>query len=183
MRLEILLTAILFFGGAFFAGYGLRRVLKLHKEGFLFSIVAGVMVWWALMELILVPMTMKLASFHSFVMVYTIIAGMVSLAGVFCWRDILEDGKELLKNWRQYVTLGHLVALVLICYQLWFLHHHMYLEWDDTYYVNLANEAVWSDKIYWVYPETGAMADFDKRYVLSLWPIFYAWLQSDRGDP
>ena len=52
----------------------------------------------------------------------------------------------------------------------------MYLEWDDTYYVNLANEAVWSDKIYWVYPETGAMADFDKRYVLSLWPIFYAWL-------
>ena len=176
MRLEILLTAILFFGGAFFAGYGLRRVLKLHKEGFLFSIVAGVMVWWALMELILVPMTMKLASFHSFVMVYTIVAGMVSLAGVFCWRDILEDGKEFLKNWRQYVTLGHLVALVLICYQLWFLHHHMYLEWDDTYYVNLANEAVWSDKIYWVYPETGAMADFDKRYVLSLWPIFYAWL-------
>ena len=176
MRLEILLTAILFFGGAFFTGYGLRRVLKLHKEGFLFSIVAGVMVWWALMELILVPMTMKLASFHSFVMVYTIVAGMVSLAGVFCWRDILEDGKELLKNWRQYVTLGHLVALVLICYQLWFLHHHMYLEWDETYYVNLANEAVWSDKIYWVYPETGAMADFDKRYVLSLWPIFYAWL-------
>ena len=114
MRLEILLTAILFFGGAFFAGYGLRRVLKLHKEGFLFSIVAGVMVWWALMELILVPMTMKLASFHSFVMVYTIVAGMVSLAGVFCWGDILEDGKEFLKNWRQYVTLGHLVALVLI---------------------------------------------------------------------
>ena len=81
MRLEILLTAILFFGGAFFAGYGLRRVIKLHKEGFLFSIVAGVMVWWALMELILVPMTMKLASFHNFVMVYTIVAGMVSLAG------------------------------------------------------------------------------------------------------
>ena len=99
MRLEILLTAILFFGGAFFAGYGLRRVLKLHKEGFVFSIVAGVMVWWALMELILVPMTMKLASFHNFVMVYTIVAGMVSLAGVFCWRDILEDGKDFLKNW------------------------------------------------------------------------------------
>ena len=38
MRLEILLTAILFFGGAFFTGYGLRRVLKLHKEGFVFSI-------------------------------------------------------------------------------------------------------------------------------------------------
>ena len=184
MRLEILLTAILFFGGAFFAGYGLRRVLKLHKEGFLFSIVAGVMVWWALMELILVPMTMKLASFHNFVMVYTIVAGMVSLAGVFCWRDILEDGKELLKNWRQYVTLGHLVALVLICYQLWFLHHHMYLEWDDTYYVNLANEAVWSDKIYWVYPETGAMADFDKRYVLiSVAHFLCMVIKADRGDP
>ena len=71
MRLEILLTAILFFGGAFFTGYGLRRVLKLHKEGFLFSIVAGVMVWWALMELILVPMTMKLASFLSLIHIFS----------------------------------------------------------------------------------------------------------------
>ena len=176
MRLEILLTAILFFGGAFFAGYGLRRVLKLHKEGFVFSVVAGVMVWWVLMELILVPMTMKLASFHSFVTVYTIVVGMVSLSGVFWLRDILEDVKEFQKHWRQYVPRGHLLSIVLICYHLWFMHHHMYLEWDDTYYVNLANEAVWSDKIYWVYPETGAMADFDKRYVLSLWPIFYAWL-------
>lgn len=98
MRLEILLTAILFFGGAFFAGYGLRRVLKLHKEGFVFSVVAGVMVWWALMELILVPMTMKLASFHSFVTVYTIVVGMVSLAGVLLvgeifwkWERISEE--------------------------------------------------------------------------------------------
>ena len=49
------------------------------------------------------------------------------------------------------------------------------------YYVNLANEAVHSDKIYWVYPETGAFADFDKRYVLSLWPVFYAWLSKLTG--
>ena len=98
MRLEILLTAILFFGGTFFTGYGLRRVLKLHKEGFLFSIVTGVMVWWALMELILVPMTMKLASFHSFVMVYTIATGMASLAGTVLlercsgrWERIFEE--------------------------------------------------------------------------------------------
>lgn len=52
----------------------------------------------------------------------------------------------------------------------------MYLEWDDTYYVNLANEAIYSNKIFLIYPETGAIEDFDTRYVLSLWPIFYAWL-------
>ncbi len=57
----------------------------------------------------------------------------------------------------------------------------MYLEWDDTYYVNLANTALTTDKIYWVYPETGTFADFDKRYVLSLWPIFYAWLSKLTG--
>ena len=176
MRLEILLTAVLFFGGTFLSGYALRRLLKLKNEGFLFSIVSGTMLWWALMELILVPMTMMHASFQSFVWLYSLIVSGLSVLGLFSRRDILEDGKAAVRDGRQYLTLGHLAALALICYQLYFIHHHMYLEWDDTYYVNLANEAVYSNQIYWVYPETGSFADFDKRYVLSLWPIFYAWL-------
>ena len=178
MRLEILLMAVLFFFGTFLSGYVLRRLLKLKNEGFLFSIVSGTMLWWALMELILVPMTMMHASFQSFVWLYSLIVSGLSVLGLFCWRDILEDGKAAVRDGRQYLTLGHLAALALICYQLYFIHHHMYLEWDDTYYVNLANEAVYSNQIYWVYPETGSFADFDKRYVLSLWPIFYAWLSA-----
>ena len=176
MRLEILMSAGIFFGGAFFSGYALRRLLKLKNEGFLFSIVSGVMLWWAVMELILVPMTMQRAAFHSFVYVYNAVTAVLVVCGICCWKDIVEDGRMLIKEYRQYLTLGHLVALILIVYQLLYIHHHMYLEWDDTYYVNLANEAVCSNQIYWVYPETGAFADFDKRYVLSLWPIFYAWL-------
>ena len=181
MRLEILLTAVLFFGGTCLAGYALRHVLKLKNEGFLFSVVTGTMVWWAVLELILVPMTMVLASFNSLVHVYTAIVLVLAVMGCLFWKDILEDIQGLWKSLREYLTLGHLVAFGLVCYQLYFIHHHMYLEWDDTYYVNLANEAVYSDKIYWVYPETGAFADFDKRYVLSLWPIFYAWLSKIIG--
>lgn len=176
MRLEILLSAVIFFGGTFFSGYALRRLLKLKNEGFLFSIAAGTMLWWALMELILVPMTMLHVSFHSFVYVYSAAAAVLTVCGICCWKDIAEDGKTLVKEWRKYLTFGHLAALALIVYQLVYIHHHMYLEWDDTYYVNLANEAVYSDQIYWVYPETGYFPDFDRRYVLSLWPIFYAWL-------
>lgn len=176
MRLEILLSAGIFFGGTFFSGYALRRLLKLKNEGFLFSIAAGTMLWWALMELILVPMTMLQVSFHSFVYVYSAAAAVLTVCGICCWKDIVEDGKTLVKECRQYLTFGHLVAFALIVYQLVYIHHHVYLEWDDTYYVNLANEAVYSDQIYWVYPETGSFPDFDRRYVLSLWPIFYAWL-------
>jgi len=176
MRLEILLTAVIFFGGTCLTGYALRRLLKLKNGGILFSIVSGTMCWWAVMELILVPMTMKKAAFGTFVYVYSAVILVLTVLGICCFRDILEDLKVLWKEARGYLTLGHLVALLLICCQLYFIHHHMYLEWDDTYYVNLANEAVYSNKIYWVYPETGAFADFDKRYVLSLWPIFYAWL-------
>ncbi len=176
MRLEILATALLYFGGTFLTGYTLRHLLKLKNEGFLFSIVSGTMLWWAVMELILVPMTMMLASFSHFVILYTVVVLILTAAGLFFWKDIVEDGKYLIRNIKEYLTFGHLIALLLICYQLYFIHHHMYLEWDDTYYVNLANEAVYSDQIYWIYPETGAFPDFDKRYVLSLWPIFYAWL-------
>ena len=176
MRLEILLTAAFFFGGSCLTGYALRRLLRLGQEGFLFSIVAGVMCWWALMEMILVPMTMALASFTGFVTVYTILVLGCVFAGCFCRKEILADAKQAAGAAREYITPGHAAAFGLILWQLYFIHHHMYLEWDDTYYVNIANEAVVSDKIYWVYPETGTMADFDKRYVLSLWPIFYAWL-------
>ena len=181
MRLEILLTAVIFFGGTFLTGYALRYVLKLKKEGIIFSIVSGAMLWWAVLELILVPMTMALASFRSLLYLYSTLTAAMTAAGCFFWREILEDVKELKKSAREYVTPGYIIALLLICYQLYFIHHHMYLEWDDTYYVNLANEAVRSDKIYWIYPETGAIADFDKRYVLSLWPIFYAWLSRLTG--
>ncbi len=176
MLLETILTAVLFFVGTALSGYTIRHILKLKQEGFLFSILAGCMGWWALMEVILIPMTMKLAPFHTFVWVYTAAAGVLTVAGLFSWRAILEDGKALASGWKQNLTLGHLAAVLLIIWQLYYLAHHMYLEWDDTYYVNLANTALTTDKIYWVYPETGTFADFDKRYVLSLWPIFYAWL-------
>lgn len=181
MRLEILMTAIIFFGSSCLIGYALRRLLKLQQEGIVFSIVTGVMCLWALMEVVLVPMTMALASFSSFVAVYTVLLAICAAAGCLCWREILEDIRQAAGSVRGYVTVGHLLAFALILWQLSFIHHHMYLEWDDAYYVNLANEAVHSDLIYWVYPETGAIVDFDKRYVLSLWPIFYAWLSKLLG--
>ncbi len=176
MRLEILLTVAFCFAGTVLSGYAVCHALGLKQEGLLFSLVSGMVFWWALMEVILVPMTMLLARFDSFVFLYSMAVGICCVAGLLCWKEICADVRILVKEAGQYLTFGHLVALLLIFYQLYFIHHHMYLEWDDTYYVNLANEAVYSNRIYWVYPETGTLADFDKRYVLSLWPIFYAWL-------
>lgn len=181
MRLEILMSAVFFFGGSCLTGYALRRLLKLQQEGLLFSVVTGVMFWWALMEAILVPMTMALASFTGFVVLYTVLLLVCIVSGCLCRKEILEDVRRAFASVRKYMTSGHLTALALILWQLYFIHHHMYLEWDDTYYVNLANEAVQSDRIYWIYPETGSIVDFDKRYVLSLWPIFYAWMSKLTG--
>ena len=73
MRLEILLTLAFFFTGTCLSGYAVRHVLKLKNEGVLFSIMSGIMFWWALMELILVPMTMFRGSFQAFVMVYSFV--------------------------------------------------------------------------------------------------------------
>lgn len=176
MRLEILIVMGLFFGGTFLGGHAVCRMVKVKAEGVCLPIAVGAMTWWALMELLLLPMTMLHGSFQSFVVAYSGLLLFLTIAGLFGWKEIAKGLREAFVNAKEYLTLGHVVAFLLIAYQLYFLHHHMYLEWDDTYYVNLANEAVHSNQIYWVYPETGAFADFDKRYVLSLWPIFYAWL-------
>ena len=127
MRLEILMTAVLFYGLAFLMGYAVRRLLKLKNEGILFSVLSGVMCMWALMELVLVPMTMKFASFTGFVYVWTAVAAVAAAAGLFCRKDILEDVRAFVSDWKSFITPGHLAALALIIYQLWFLHHHMYL--------------------------------------------------------
>lgn len=90
MLLETILTAVLFFTGTALSGYTIRHILKLKQEGFLFSILVGCMGWWALMEVILIPMTMKLAAFHTFVWVYTAAAGALNVADSFAggrfWR-------------------------------------------------------------------------------------------------
>lgn len=181
MRLEILVTAALFFGGTYLSGVCLRRILRQNTYGIFTTVLAGVMLWWAVMELVLVPMTIMRASYKAFLVIYSVLVGCFGLVGLIFWQDILEDMKNLIRAWKQYVTPGHLVALALILYQLIYIHHHMYLEWDDDYYVNLANVAGFEDKIYWVYPETGMYASFDVRYIFSLWPIFYAWLSEVIG--
>lgn len=133
------------------------------------------------MEILLLPMTMMHGTFNSFVVFYSVLLVGILIVGLLGWKEIVRELRIVSRRAKEYLTFGHVVALLLILYQLVYLHHHMYLEWDDTYYVNLANEAVNSNQIYWVYPETGAFADFDKRYVLSLWPIFYAWLSKIFG--
>lgn len=181
MRFEILMAAMVFFCGTFFSGYAVCRVLRIQNHGVPSAIAAGTVFWWAAMELLLVPMTMQGAGFQLFMYMYNFIVLIVVIMGMCCWKEIVKDLRQLWQESRQYLTPGHALALFLIGYQLFYIHHHMYLEWDDTYYVNLANEAVFSNKIYWIYPETGTLADFDKRYVLSLWPIFYAWLSQVIG--
>ena len=86
MRLEILMTVVLFYGLAFLMGYAVRRLLKLKNEGILFSVLSGVMCMWALMELVLVPMTMKFASFTGFVYVWTAVAAVAAAAGLSAGR-------------------------------------------------------------------------------------------------
>ena len=87
MRLEILLTFLLFYVGAFFSGIMLCKILHLKKGEPVCAIISGVVVWWAVMELLLVPMTMFLQSFRCFTIIYSaIILGMV-LTGICFYRE------------------------------------------------------------------------------------------------
>lgn len=58
------------------------------------------------MELVLVPMTMKFASFTGFVYVWTAVAAVAAAAGLFCRKDILEDVRALAADWKSFITPG-----------------------------------------------------------------------------
>ena len=139
MRLEILMVMGLFFGGTFFSGHVVCKITKVRAEGVLFPIVVGAMSWWALMEILLLPMTMLHGTFEGFVVLYSVVLVGIFIGGLLGWKGIARELKIVSRRAKEYLTFGHVVAFLLILYQLLYFHHHIYFEWDDKYYVNISN--------------------------------------------
>lgn len=176
MKWIILIVCIIFFTASFLIGHLINCLCRLKDQTIFINIFSGVITIWGLLELILVPMTFFKVSFQTLSFIYALLLVICCLASFLFWGKMKDLISEFFRNWKAYFSWTFLIAAAIILFQLYFIHHNTYYEWDDAYYVGLANEAVHSNVILGVEPESGVGYSFSLRYAFSLWPIFYALL-------
>lgn len=168
MKMGILAISSFYYIIAFLIGHLVNCLCYRENQGAFRNIFTGVFSVWAIQELLLIPMAFAGISFRRFAILYAAILFMACIASLFFHWRMREVLFEAVRGWKKNISWTLLAAVFLIILQLYFVHHYTYYEWDDAYYVNMANEAIQSDIILGVEPETGIGYEFSLRYAFSL---------------
>lgn len=176
MKWAIFLICFIFFMTSFLIGHFINCLCHLKDQTIFLNFFTGTITIWGLLELILVPMTFLNIPFHILSRTYGIFLIISCIASFFFFKKMKQCFFDFFKNWKSYISWTTIIAIFIILCQLYFIHHNTYYEWDDAFYVNIANEALQTDIIFGIEPEKGIGEYFSPRYAMSLWAIFYALL-------
>lgn len=176
MKISILAISSLYFIICFFMGHLVNCLCYRENQGVLRNIFTGVFSVWAIQELLLVPMTFAKVPFRTFAISYAVILAAACAASLFFHQRLKRILSEAVKSWKDNFSWTVLAAVFLILLQLYYVHNHTYYEWDDAFYINVANDAIQSNVLLGIVAETGVGYAFPMRYAFSLWPIHYAFI-------
>lgn len=157
---------------------GTLFVAPIHRKNatsLTFVYLVGIMVLVAITELLSVPMTLMKLSFSAFVWVYnafTIVLVLLSLK--FCKNlliKIFQRAKETIQKANKLWILV-LIAVYVPVTVLTFVTPYIY--GDDTTYLTLVNDIVYSDRLYL----TDVVTGIEKDWVLAKYSLssFWTWL-------
>ncbi len=149
-------------------GVVLLRVLD-KKELYIHRELVGFFVYFALFQIMYVPMVLLRAHFHTLVYGWSIaVIAMVLVCGVYLvsvggkrpfeMPEVSDEALPLIKWGALLVCAGFMVFLVL----------QQYLGWDTAFYMGNMNEAIYTDTMYLYNGNDGTlMKHMDLRYALS----------------
>ena len=146
-----------------------------NSRSLTFAYLVGIMVMVGLSELLSVPLTILKQSFSTFVGIQNAIVLVLCIVAVMCYRKELYQiiqtaiGTIKLAN-RMWilVLLGVYVPLIILAFV------EPYIYGDDTTYLSMVNDMVYSDRLYLTDIVTGAESGWvAAKYSLS---SFWAWL-------
>lgn len=140
-------------------------------------LTAGMLILWAVFQLIAVPCIFMKISFSKFSGIYTGIITLLSLLSVilnrknilFSWKD---NRKNILKSPKIMAS-----AVILLLLQMFMYIGFGHVDGDDAFYVATAVTTESTDTMYQINPYTGeAYKAFPMRYVMSPFPVFISFL-------
>lgn len=154
-----------------------KNINGLQMKDVFESYSLGIVFFFALFELITVPITFLYGSLTLVINFWTVSVLLLLLAAGlyrFLGKKQEDRSRALYKikiNCWGWSTLG------LIIYQVIYVLFHMHIDNDDAWYVGTALTSYTTDTINRISPYTGEwMSAFPSDYTLSPYPIFYAML-------
>lgn len=170
-------------GGFFFtkdkSSKGYDRVIRMW--------ISGQFVLWAVFWIISVPCILLERDFLDVVLIYRVVAGILSGMGVLCifprWIKAKKDEPHAARfsEKTEKNRIFWLLFAVLLIFQLIQAVRMTYADGDDAYYVAVSSITANSDTMYRKLPYTGGTTKVDIRHGLAPFPIWIAFLSVRNG--
>lgn len=169
-----------------FLSLGTLLLKASRKEAFSLSlaVITGYFAYFALFELITLPMIFAFRSLGFLTMVMSVVMSVIILAAVILGgRDWLRQVQEIPGALREHSWMFLLLAAAVL-FQCYAVAVYYDTSADAAYYVGIANTAVYTDTLQKYSPYTGAaLGKFMARYVFSCFPLHNAFMARLTGIP
>jgi len=153
-----------------------------------FLLPAGILISWAVFQLISVPFILKAGRFETVTYIADSLFLLLSLTGwLLIWKK-RKTGKEKLMIWIQEKRNSGLLNWILwiiffisVFFQLYQSYILAYADGDDSYYLPISTAADLGGTMYLLDPYTGAPTTLDIRHGLAPFPIWLAYIAKHCG--
>lgn len=183
MKILKLIAVIFWLGAApFGTGLSLTGKKRTDADGFWMNLLCGYFAMFAVFQFLCIPAIFLKIRFSVLCIGYEIICGLWFLISVFVNRKRLGACSIAhLKKWKQMPFIL-LLAILVIGMQMGIYVVGANLNADDAMYVATATTSIETDSLFQFSSYTGEiLREFPKRYVLSPFPIFLAFVSNVAG--
>lgn len=153
------------------------RFLETQKDTLALRFAAGMLILWAVFQLIAIPCIFGKVGFKEFSWLFGIsIIVLVLLSGILNRKNIFSKIREDVV----YLSKSPLImaaAIILLFLQMYVYVRYMHIDEDDAFYVATAVTTDKTNTMYQINAYTGEpYHSFPMRYVLSPFPVFIAFM-------
>lgn len=177
MAIKLLCGYALTGSAAVILGMLYTRFIEKRKDTLALNIVAGILIFWAVFQLVSVPCIFGKISFTQF----SYIVGIITI--VLCTLSLILNRKRILLSIKEEIWYAKgsplilVAALLILVLQVYMYVQYTHEDADDAFYVATAVTADKTDTMYQINAYTGEFyKSFPMRYVLSPFPIFVAFM-------
>ncbi|MBU5429172.1 hypothetical protein KQI22_03695 [Kineothrix sp. MSJ-39] len=142
----------------------------------------GTIAVWAVFELVYIPCYFLKVPYRTFCVIFTAI--MILLVGVLIWLSRVTFFRLPKQKYQKKQILLFFLVFVCICLIAAVPSLYEHQDDDDAYYIAAATTAQETNTMYRYSPYTGEpLKQVDKRYALSPFPVYLAYVSSVSGLP
>lgn len=180
--LKIILVSIYTMFLYYRTGILFKKTIKSNNKCISSSIIYGFILNIAIFELINIPFIVFARNNTSIVYVIYLILNVayIVLSYAFRWKNkeynLIENIKQIHIG-KNIQTLAFVMAIIVICFQIFNSTFSFKQDADDAFYISWANEAKELELMYDTNPAVGTEnSEFDNKYILNTWEIYGGFL-------